>query len=259
MIHVISKFAPMPFYPVGLCVALLIAAIVCIARQRRRAAIVLVALAAGGLWLSSMPAISFLLLGPLERRHYPVERYPRVSAVVLLGGASVPGNAPRAHPETNQFGDRLMHAVRVFRTGCAPYLICTGGKLEFLGTFEGSDAGNSARLLRELFGVDSSRILLGNRSRNTREDAQEVVRLLGERGERYHVILVTSAFHMDRTSKVFRRAGIEVLEAPTDYAEDSAWQWHLVSFLPSAEALNRVSLALHEYYGILAYRMLGWI
>jgi uncharacterized SAM-binding protein YcdF (DUF218 family) len=206
-----------------------------------------------------MPVSSHFLLGPLERRHYPVERFPRVSAVVLLGGASVPAVAPRMYPETNLFGDRLMHAVRVFRSGCAPYLICTGGKLEFIDNFGGSDADNSARLLRELFGVDSSRILLGNRSRNTREDALEVVRLLGERGERYHVILVTSAFHMDRSSKVFRKAGIEVLEAPTDYAENSAFQWHVMNFVPSAEALNRVSLALHEYYGILAYRLLGWI
>ena len=259
MIHVVSKFAPVPFYPLGLCVALLIAAIVCIARRRNRAAIVLVALAAGELWLFSMPVSSHFLLGPLERRHYPVERFPRASAVVLLGGSSVPGVAPRMYPETNLFGDRLMHAVRVLRSGCAPYLICTGGKLEFLGSFEGTDAENSARLLRELFAVDSTRILLGNRSRNTREDALEVVRLLGERGERYRVILITSAFHMDRSSRVFRKAGIEVFEAPTDYAEDSAWQWHLINFLPSADALNRVSLALHEYYGILAYRVLGWI
>jgi len=182
-----------------------------------------------------------------------------VSAVVLLGGAGAPPAAPRKFPETNIFGDRLIHAVRVFRDSKAPWLICTGGRLEFVHAQATADAVNNRRLLIDVFGVDSSRILVGDRSRNTREDAEEVVRLLGEKGERYDVLLVTSAAHMDRSSRVFNKMGITTLEAPTDYMVECGFQWKLLKFLPSSDALHVIDIALHEYYGILAYRLMGCI
>lgn len=259
MIHIISKFAPLPFYPIGLCLVLMLAAIVVLALNRRRAAIWLMSAGVAILYVFSLPVTAHLMLGPLERRHYPLHEYPQVSAVVLLGGAGVYGAAPRKFHETNGYGDRLFHAARVFRTGCAPFLITTGGVLPFVYASPTSEASIVSSQLRELLLVDSASILLGDRSRNTREDALEVVRLLGERELPYRVLLVTSAFHMDRSSKVFKKAGVDVIEAPTDYAMDHAFQWKLLRFLPSADALNQVCMALHEYYGLLAYRALGWI
>ncbi len=259
MVHILSKFLPIPFYPLGLSVVLLAVALVLLGRSRRRAAMALVCCALGVLYAFSLPATASLVAGPLERRHWPLHEYPRVSAVVLLGGAGVPAAAPRRFPETNIFGDRLIHAARVFRDSHAPWLICTGGKLEFVHAMATTEAYNTSRLLIDVFGVDSTRVLLAEGSRNTREDAQEVVRVLGEKDERYDVLLVTSAVHMDRASKVFRKAGIGTLEAPTDYMTECAFQWKLLKFLPSADALHVVDLALHEYYGLLAYRVLGWI
>jgi len=259
MIHIVSKFAPIPFYPLGLCIVLLVAALVLLLRKRHRTGTWLLAGALVVLYVFTLPATATFLAGPLERRHWPLHEYPRVSAVVLLGGSGAAPAAPRKYPETNIFGDRLIHAARVFRDSNAPWLICTGGLLDFVHSAKTGDAVNNRRLLIDVFGIDSTRILLGDRSRNTREDAQEVVRVLAEKGERYDVLLVTSAAHMDRSSRVFNKAGINTLEAPTDYMVELEFRWKLLKFLPSSDALHTIDIALHEYYGMVAYRVLGWI
>lgn len=259
LIHIVSKLLPIPFYPIGMAVLLGVAGIVLLARRRYQAALVAVSVATGVLLIFSLPCTAHLLVRPLERRYPPPASHPRVSAIVLLGGGGTAPSPPRRHPETNVFGDRLIHAARLFKNGCAPKVICTGGLFPLLHDSPFTEAANNARLLVDELGVDSNAIVLADKSRNTREDALEVVDAISRLDLPYEILLVTSAMHMERAKRLMEKQGITTYPAPTDFHADAAFQLKLFNFLPRAEALMEVSLALHEYYGLIAYRVLGWI
>jgi uncharacterized SAM-binding protein YcdF (DUF218 family) len=73
------------------------------------------------------------------------------------------------------------------------------------------------------------------------------------------VIMVTSAMHMPRAAMVFESYGFTVYPAPTDFRADASFQKKAINYLPQAGALANTTAALHEYYGMLAYEILGWI
>jgi hypothetical protein len=48
-----------------------------------------------------------------------------------------------------------------------------------------------------------------------------------------------------------------VYPAPVDYLADVPYRWKAINFLPGSDALYNATNALHEIYGIVAYKMLG--
>ena len=116
-----------------------------------------------------------------------------------------------------------------------------------------------ATILQNDCGVDSSRIVLETKAENTHDHAPNVAKILQARGIAKDVILVTSAAHMYRSVKIFQKYGYVVHPSPADFEADEHIQWNLSAFLPCADALFQTTSALHEYYGLLAYKLLGWI
>ncbi|MBD3243924.1 MAG: YdcF family protein [Chitinivibrionales bacterium] len=259
LIHILSKLLPIPLYPVGMAIILGIATVVLTAMHRYRAALVTASVATTVLFVFSLPATAYLLIRPLERRYPPPGTHPRASAIVLLGGGGTAPSPPRRYPETSIFGDRLIHAARLYKQGHAPHVICTGGLFPLLHDSPFTEAANNAHLLVNELGVDSGAIVLADQSRNTREDVLGVVEALRRLDMPYKVILVTSAMHMERAMRLMEKQGIAAHPAPTDFHVDAVFQWKLFDFLPRADALAESALALHEYYGLVAYRILGWI
>ena len=69
---------------------------------------------------------------------------------------------------------------------------------------------------------------------------------------------MTSAFHMPRAIGLFRRAGFDVVADPVDYRSYGG----LRDLRPRSDAsrgLALFDLALHEWIGLLAYRLSGKI
>ena len=104
-------------------------------------------------------------------------------------------------------------------------------------------------------------------SQNTYQDALYSRDILAEKGVE-RILLVTSALHMPRSVAIFRKQGIDVIPAPTDFLISQAeWedaltggpvQW-LSNFLPSEDALEVTTDCLKEYIGLLVYRLRGWL
>jgi uncharacterized SAM-binding protein YcdF (DUF218 family) len=211
------------------------------------------------LWIFSTPVVSYLLVRSLERKFSPPATFPKASAIVVLGGATAPAIPPRRYAETNIFGDRIFHAIRLAKAHYAPYVICTGGKIKFLFDFPGSEAATMADLIREFGGIDSASIIIEDKAQNTHDHAPRVKEILEKRGFTKDIILVTSAMHMYRSVAIFRKAGFTVYPAPTDFWVAAGGTPGLFDFLPDAEALTSSTAILHEYYGLLAYRILGWL
>ena len=98
-------------------------------------------------------------------------------------------------------GDRVRHAVQLFKRGLAPLLVLSGTPMGFR-THEAVVMRRHA----EFLGVPSTRILtVKQNGDSTKEEAGVVVPILKRRGLT-EVILVTSNYHTARATRIFVRA-----------------------------------------------------
>ena len=221
----------------------------------RRLAAAVAAAALVCLWLASCGFMTRFIGVPLEREwsrdgvmHGSVEGLPSADAIVVLGGGVGLHHECNA-PEIFGSADRVFLGARLYRAGLAKRLFLTGPYVEF----------STAPLMEEL-GVPREAVSFFPDARNTEEEAGEVRRLLIGGGSRSpKILLVTSAWHMRRARMLFRRAGFDVVAAPTDFEMTAALEKPLeaADFLPSAEALSRNSYAVKEWIGNLGYMIVG--
>jgi uncharacterized SAM-binding protein YcdF (DUF218 family) len=109
--------------------------------------------------------------------------------------------------------------------------------------------------LLERFGIARERIVLESRSRTTDENARFTRALVSPKpGERW--LLVTSAFHMPRSIGAFRHAGFEVEAYPVDW-RSRGWIDAASPFDQLSHGLARTDVAVHEWSGLIAYRLTG--
>ena len=145
----------------------------------------------------------------------------------------------------------LVEFVALGRQYPGARLVFTGG-----GKSQGpvpSEAAVSADVLRAL-GFDVERIVFEDRSSDTFANAMFTRQLVGPQpGETW--LLITSAWHMPRAVGSFRAAGWAVLPVPVDYTTGGPVHWKL-GFNPTLR-LAALSIAVHEWVGLLAYRVLG--
>jgi len=255
----LSKIIPVFTYPVGIAGLLLFASICLMLSKKRNLAVFTGILSLTVLYVFSCPVFEHVLVRHLESKYDQPATFPHASAIVVLGGSTVPPVPPRHYVELNEAGDRLINGARLYKKGYAPYIICTGGRIPFLTAFSGTEAQSMADFYKEHFGFDSTSVLLEDKAQNTHDHVANVKKILAAKNLSDTIILVTSAMHMDRSVRLFRKAGYTVYPAPTDYLADAEFKMSIFGLLPSADALYFSTVALHEYYGLFAYKKLGWI
>ena len=118
------------------------------------------------------------------------------------------------------------------------------------------EADHIAPMFTEL-GVAPDRLELENRARNTYENARYARELVAPvAGETW--ILVTSAFHMPRAVGCFRAVGWEVVPYPVAHLTAGESRGAALG-LNLASGLRWLGLGLHEWLGLVAYRLAGRI
>lgn len=259
MFVLLSKLIPPLFYPVGLS-CLLLGVSLYFWWKRPKVAGSLVMTALWILLLASSPWVADALIRSLELQNLP-NTIPSAEAIVILGGGTVTAIPPRKWVEVNDGGDRILYGAKLYREGKAPKVIVSGGSLSWQSGAE--PESNAMTELLTTMGVPQSAILADAVSVNTYENAVYVKKILEQEGIR-QVLLVTSAFHMPRSLLIFRKLGMEVFPAPTDFRavdltpENYSLAGILLRCLPNSEKLQLFSVALKEYIGILVYRLQGW-
>ena len=151
--------------------------------------------------------------------------------------------------EGNLGGDaanRLLAAIQLQRRLNIPVLV-SGGQV-FADS--GAEALIAKRILQQA-GIVESKIIAETQSLNTTQNAAFTKKLL-QQGAFTRPILVTSAYHMERSVRNFAKQGITVVPYPTDYHSSAQIAFRLNNFVPSAGALFNTALVLKEYLGILA-------
>jgi uncharacterized SAM-binding protein YcdF (DUF218 family) len=195
------------------------------------------------------------MIGGLERRFPPFEACKAnagqpVAGILLLGGAvGVRTVSGRIEEDLGSSADRIWLAAELAGKFLDAPVLISGGQV-FPREGARSEAEATADLLRDL-GVARERIIVETTSRTTAENAAYASQMTDREG---YWLLVTSAFHMPRSMGAFRKAGVRVIAAPTDWMVDDDAP---LLTLNAVDRLGRFDLAVREYLGLLAYRLTG--
>jgi uncharacterized SAM-binding protein YcdF (DUF218 family) len=194
------------------------------------------------------------------------DRYPAPAAVVagqlqpfvgvvVLGGALEPAHVWRGRDQValNAAAERMTVPVALLHQHPNLRLLFTGGEGELWahGLSEAARAG----VFFTSMGVPTDRVWYEDRSRTTHENAVFSAAMPGV-DKTQPWLLLTSAWHMPRALASFRAAGWNVTPYPVDYRTGSSTPWTEYSL---AQGALRWQIALHEYFGWLAYRAVGMI
>jgi uncharacterized SAM-binding protein YcdF (DUF218 family) len=215
--------------------------------KRRRSGLALIAAAAAWAYLCATPAFALILYRGLAHPYppKPPADYPRADAIVLVGGGPIPRPLQTWNAKDDPaLATPLGFAVALYRHGKAPVIAGVGG----------SATATFARALRHQ-NLASPHLLLVPGSHTTHEDATFTRRALPPRAAPV-ILLVGTGLHMPRTLASFRKQGYRPIPAP---ALQPAW----IAGMPHAWLPHRgmwffSRASLHEYIGLLYYRLRGW-
>lgn len=168
-------------------------------------------------------------------------------AIVILGGGRNRDSLDYGGDTLGRFTlERVRYGAWLAKKLNKPVLV-TGGAPDG-GMSEGEIMRAS---LQQEFGVRKVR-WVENKSRNTRENARYSSHLLKQDGiER--IYLVTHAWHLARAMPEFEMLGFKVIPAGTGNAIPSTP--NLLDFMPNGKAFQDSWVAIHEWIGLLWYRI----
>ncbi len=255
----ISKFLSKLLYPVGLMTCLLLAGLLMRASGHKKSGITMLFMSITILIASSLPGVSYRALSYLERQFLPVSinEQPYVPVIVLLGNNLAMPKEPRLNTEMTQTSDRLLHTFRLFKAGKADRIFISGGNV-FGDYHQRGEAHYSKQLLIE-WGIPESVIDIETQSRSTRDNAlQTYDYLLKKQLLNQPFLLVTSASHMPRAHATFRALNLDAVPATTDITITQSDRPTLFYWLPSVEAIVAMTTFVHEYVGLMFYRVRHW-
>ena len=236
--------------PTGLLLLLLLAALL----MRRRWP---VWLALCLFWLGSTPWVSDHLLRWCEANAVRVaaSSMPRAQAIVVRseGRTLAPGTTGTS--EWND-GDRFWGGIELYRAGKAPWLVFTGGWIPWQP--ELAPEGEVLKVWARSQGVPDSAIQVTGKVTNTAEEAAAVAALLTKLSsvggtKPNTILLVTSAFHMQRAQRLFQQAGLQVLPYPVDFKVSARGSFSAMDLLPKAGAWQDTEMAWRELLGRAYY------
>ncbi|MBN80923.1 MAG: hypothetical protein CMJ70_12370 [Planctomycetaceae bacterium] len=209
-----------------------------------------------GLVLLSLPLISQFLCRTLESGYPPTRNLPgQVDAIVVLGGGVQPSDQVLvSSAATSGTLRRCISAAEVYRRCGDIPIVCCGGP-----TLDGQ-VMSEAEAMRDCLvsmQVPAERIILENKSRNTRENATYALEVLQRHSLKY-VGLITSARHMNRAVSCFKVVGLDVAPLPCGHRLKTTSPSCFQSWVPSASSLNAANGAIQEWLGIAWYKLRGW-
>lgn len=175
-----------------------------------------------------------------------------VDAIVVLGCGAYPSGNLRQEAELTQGAfPRVIRGVQYFKDSGADVLAFCGGA-------DWPDEESEAEVMRAMavsLGVAEDRIVIEPTSRNTMENAMNLAAIL-PKGEGRRIGVVTSATHMMRSVWVFERVFPQdtIVPMPVYFTYDPSRSFG-GRIRPSVGNLEKTTVALHEWIGILWYAL----
>jgi len=228
---------------------LLLSGLLLIWLKKKKSSRILIVISLIWLALISFVPLPKLLCRSLESSYPPLTDLNSLSNdidvhIMILGSGHtsdpvLPANNQLSH---NALG-RLAEGIRLHR-------LLPGSKLITSG-WQGDDLVPNAMVLKraaELLGISTEDILILVTPVNTEEEALSYRSTFGKT---HKLIVVTDAIHMPRAIMWFHKAGLNPIAAPTNHLIKYNPNQKSFNFLPSADNINEMESAIHEYIGIM--------
>ena len=208
--------------------------------------------------LFCLAAIAILPIGqwaltPIENR-FAFNPPEHVDGIIMLGGdEQTEISDVRNQPTALDSMRRYVRFKNLSQRYPEAKLVFSGGS-GLLYPYKNKRDAEVAHDILASIGAPMDRIFFENTSNNTYQNARFSANHLGSRiSENW--LLVTSAFHMPRAMACFRKVGWNVYAAPTGYFTPGTYPLYFpFSF---EEQMHLLTIAIHEYVGLVAYRLMG--
>lgn len=216
------------------------------------------------LYLLCIEPVKQIVVYPLESYAHFIEKsahYKQVDAkaiVVLGGGVSYHGNWGGSRLSLDALA-RIFKAKQIYDEldGSVPIISSAG-----LPQAERGIPAESIVMASTFEYLNVMAPLIERSSKNTHENALLTRQMLQSSGlwvESYPVILVSSAMHLPRAVACFEGQGFSVIPQASHYVGSPELYLNFRSFLPLPFNLTQISQAIHEYLGIVYYKLLSRI
>jgi len=238
----LKQFVTFFVEPFGMVLTLLIVGLYFLFTKKESLAKLFLSFGLGLLLLFSYTPFSNFLITQLEDI-YPTYNYKHnIKYIHILGSGH---NNDKTQSLSSQLSDtsikRVIEGILIHKRTPNSILIFTGyrGKNDF------STAEMHTKLALAL-GVNKKNIISNSQPKDTAEEALFSKSIVGKNP----FVLVTSATHMPRSMRLFKKLGLNPIPAPTKfYKEEESIDNYFKA--PSADTLETSRVAIHEYLGIL--------
>ena len=153
--------------------------------------------------------------------------------------------------------DRFLAGIDLYKAKKSNRLIFTGGTNPLISglPLEGDIYIREALSM----GIPKKDLFTTYPVSNTLQEAKAIKKILNDEipSSQKKIILVTSAFHMNRAKKIFEREGINVLPYPVDFRSNQSLHTSLrnpLMWIPNSSTLDKSTIAIREIIGRIIYR-----
>ncbi len=249
MLYLLSKLLPLIVLPLGFSILLLFSQLL---RKWN--------------WLlfSSLSILSTFSLGIVSNAIWVMVESPwqRISstkvraanAIVVLSGGNASYKGPDRILEWSD-PDRFFAGIQLYKSKKASKIIFTSERVD-------TDLYSSQIYTRKALdmGIPSASIISTKEVRNTADEAYEVKKILYNLKPRKNksIILVTSAFHMNRAKNIFENQGVKVIPYPVDFRSNiymARSTFNPYNWIPHANNLSKSSAGIREILGRAVYKV----
>ena len=217
-------------------------------RKRPRMAFSLILLVAIALFTLSTPWVGGVLRKSLEiSKPLDLQAPPQADAIVVLGGGRRTHAAEYGGDTLSHYSiERLRYAARLHQATPLP-ILATGG-------MPGGGSVSEGALMRKVSTEELHTPVrwIEEAALTTWDNARYSAPILKKAGVK-RILLVTDAAHLRRAVPLFEQQGFQVIPAGVHFA--STRIDNPLSLLPSASGLRDSHYALHEWLGIVWYRL----
>ena len=191
----------------------------------------------------------------MKRLEYPYKPIPISSikendAVIVLGGMLNKVGDQNYNKYEFSDPDRFLGGIDLIKNFKSKKLILMSS--QFPWTVNWQPEGQVLKEKAISLGLDPDQIFVTEKVKNTYEESIAVTKLIPNNSS---IILVTSAYHMDRSKYLFEKQGFKVNAFPVDF-KSSNQELSLISFLPNVDSLYKTSLFIRENLGRFYYNFI---
>lgn len=204
----------------------------------------------------SNPFIINRLILTYQEKRYAVAKNEVYSAGILLGGFVGMNDADK-QVYYGEAADRFIQTAELYKTGHISKIIIAAGSGSIFQDKPFREADFAQEQLINLC-IAPADVFADRNSRNTIENAENAKKIIDSLQLKPPYLLITSAIHMPRAIRTFKKAGLEVKPFPAAFSVTPNHGFDPEEYIiPSAGALRSWNIYLKEMVGMTVYKISG--